>query len=100
MFAKVLLLAFLAAVGSATPYPARESVCTRPDGHYDVCDTVYSYVKCRGQHAAMAVDCRRSPGHYCQIINDEANLRRGFHALDVGRRHTTTLLMGGGAWRK
>ncbi|KAI5922446.1 hypothetical protein F4810DRAFT_673810 [Camillea tinctor] len=73
MFVKILLLAFLTVIGSAKPYPASASMCTRSDGHYDVCDTMYSYIRCRGPRAAMAVDCQRAPGHYCEITNDQGH---------------------------
>ncbi|KAI1344170.1 hypothetical protein F5Y15DRAFT_365703 [Xylariaceae sp. FL0016] len=76
MHPRALLLAPLATLGLASPIPAAhdsdELVCTRAEGHYSICDTIYSFMRCSGYKAAMVVDCVQSPQTYCRMEGDQA----------------------------
>ncbi|KAI0201384.1 hypothetical protein F4808DRAFT_459874 [Astrocystis sublimbata] len=82
----ILTLLALAAMATATPLnpspnhdpktlQARATNTCSRDGEkvYDVCDTYYSYLRCRGTRAMMAFDCATLPDHYCQIRDDRGS---------------------------
>ncbi|KAI1187067.1 hypothetical protein F5B17DRAFT_336339 [Nemania serpens] len=60
-------------VGLSDPRAAAMSTCLREAGIYDVCDTIYSYLRCKGRSPMMSVDCAQEPGHYCLIKNDRGS---------------------------
>ncbi|KAI0388632.1 hypothetical protein F5Y17DRAFT_474346 [Xylariaceae sp. FL0594] len=66
----------------ATPPVTRAALCHRPEGIYDVCDTLHSYLRCRGTRPMTAFDCAATMdpaepdpghGHYCQILDDRGS---------------------------
>ncbi|KAH8167983.1 hypothetical protein CIB48_g210 [Xylaria polymorpha] len=79
MFRQFLLLAFLALVGLGvgTPvglnHPRAFTMCPREYGVYDVCDTMHSFLRCRGTRPMMVFDCAQEPDHYCLIQNDKGS---------------------------
>ncbi|KAI1743911.1 hypothetical protein F4680DRAFT_407913 [Xylaria scruposa] len=78
MFSQILL-AFLALItlGIGTPvglnHPRAATICPRETGIYDVCDTLHSFLRCRGTWPMMAFDCAHEPDHYCLIQNDKGS---------------------------
>ncbi|KAI0400352.1 hypothetical protein F4802DRAFT_498149 [Xylaria palmicola] len=63
-----------AGVGSRPrPRPRAANTCTREEGVYDVCDTMHSFLRCRGNRPTMVFDCAHSPDHYCLIQNDKGS---------------------------
>ncbi|KAI3337225.1 hypothetical protein HD806DRAFT_528798 [Xylariaceae sp. AK1471] len=76
MFHQFLIFLALVALGISTPVGLDRraaTICPREEGVYDVCDTVHSFLRCRGSQAMMAFDCAQSPEHYCQILNDRGS---------------------------
>ncbi|KAI1144821.1 hypothetical protein F4825DRAFT_304217 [Nemania diffusa] len=73
MKAQSLILVFLAAVGTSAllsnVHSLNPAICKRARGTYDVCDTLHSFVRCRGHEAILITDCRLSTSTYCQVIN-------------------------------
>ncbi|GAW21710.1 hypothetical protein ANO14919_112340 [Xylariales sp. No.14919] len=74
-----VLLVFLAlvALGISTPIdlknPRATNICPRETGIYDVCDTLHSFLRCRGNRPMMAFDCAHAPDHYCIIQDDKGS---------------------------
>ncbi|KAI0976103.1 hypothetical protein F4678DRAFT_415986 [Xylaria arbuscula] len=77
MFHQALVFLALVALSIGTPIgrnsPRSASICARQTGTYDVCDTLYSFLRCRGIKPMMAFDCARTPDHYCIIQNDKGS---------------------------
>ncbi|KAI8952406.1 hypothetical protein F4801DRAFT_541431 [Xylaria longipes] len=73
------LIAFLGliALGVGTPvglnHPRATTICAREEGIYDVCDTMFSFLRCRGNRPMMAFDCAQEPDHYCLVQNDKGS---------------------------
>ncbi|KAI1421663.1 hypothetical protein F5Y12DRAFT_688341 [Xylaria sp. FL1777] len=77
MFRHVLVFLALVALSISTPIGLKNqraiSICARETGIYDVCDTLHSFLRCRGSRPMMAFDCAQSPDHYCLIQNDKGS---------------------------
>ncbi|KAI1306385.1 hypothetical protein F5Y03DRAFT_354611 [Xylaria venustula] len=77
MFHRALVFLALVALSVGTPIgqksPRSASVCVRQTGIYDVCDTLHSFLRCRGYKPTMAFDCTHAPDHYCIIQNDKGS---------------------------
>ncbi|KAK5635322.1 hypothetical protein RRF57_011034 [Xylaria bambusicola] len=70
---QTFLLPCLAMLGIATALPdsykLNPSICARPTGVYDVCDTKHSFIRCNGHNALLVTDCIASNSTYCRIVN-------------------------------
>lgn len=76
MFHHFLVVLVLVALGISTPIgltDPRAAMCLREVGIYDVCDTLHSFLRCKGRLPMMSVDCAQEPNHYCLILNDRGS---------------------------
>ncbi|KAI0879167.1 hypothetical protein GGS24DRAFT_230960 [Hypoxylon argillaceum] len=77
MFHQFLVLLALVALSISTPVGLNSrkaaNICPRENGIYDVCDTVHSFLRCRGDRPMMVFDCSHEPNHYCLIQNDKGS---------------------------
>ncbi|KAI3343764.1 hypothetical protein F4824DRAFT_20494 [Ustulina deusta] len=77
MFRPLLVFLALVALSISTPIGLNNaraaSVCARENGIYDVCDTLHSFLRCRGTRPMMAFDCAHAPDHYCLIEDDKGS---------------------------
>ncbi|KAI0430345.1 hypothetical protein F5Y09DRAFT_307879 [Xylaria sp. FL1042] len=77
MFYRVLIFLALIALSVSTPIGLKNhraaTICAREIGIYDVCDTLHSFLRCRGTRPMMAFDCAHAPDHYCLIQNDRGS---------------------------
>ncbi|KAK5629521.1 hypothetical protein RRF57_005236 [Xylaria bambusicola] len=77
MFRQALVFLALVALSISTPIGLTSSRavsgCARETGIYDVCDTLHSFLRCRGLRPMMAFDCAHAPDHYCLIQNDKGS---------------------------
>ncbi|GAP87699.1 hypothetical protein SAMD00023353_2800220 [Rosellinia necatrix] len=78
MFRQLFVLLTLVTLGITTPIGlntprAAASMCLREIGVYDVCDTLHSFTRCRGNRPMMVFDCKHDPAHYCSIQDDKGS---------------------------